>query len=214
MRKMKVFSSILLLLTMAMLCAEDAGQTLMERAVGHFYAEMREKVPSGDAISIAQADGSAQQRFNRMLARRITDDGVYRLIERENLPTLFQENLSQQDRVFDNENAPQIGVFTPAEWLILGSVEQSSTSRWLKKRYQIKVNVSIDRLETGEVLHNSHFGLYFDEQPPVWLFLVNLGVTLLLLIVVNRLTHGYYAGWLAGAFLVENALVVIWQFFL
>ncbi len=205
---------LLIVLSIGAIFADEAECTLIEHAVDRFYDEMRTRVPSGDAVSIAKASGKSQERFSHILAERITRDGVYRLIDRENLPTLFKENLSQQDRAFDNESAPKMGVFTPAKWMILGSVDSKTSMRMLKRFYSVEVNLSIDRIETGEVAHTVHFSLYQVQRPPFWFFLVNLGVTLLLLMILNRATKGYYAGWLSMGFLLENVLFIVWQFFL
>ncbi len=214
MNTIKVCLIFSILLSIGSVFAQDIEHSMLQRAAERVYSDMREKIPEGDAVSFDRAKGNTQVRFNRMLAEKITSDGVYRLIDRENLPKLFEENLSQQDRVFDNENAPEIGVFTPVKWMILGTVESSVSMRRLKRFHSLRVNVSVDHLETGEVLNTSQFSLFVTEQPPVWFFLVNLGVSLLTLIIVNRLTKGYYAGWLSLVFLIENVVLAIWQFFM
>ncbi len=210
----KVCLILSMVFAVGFVCAEDIEQTILQSAAEKVYSDMREKIPEGDAVSLAKPEGNIHVRFNRLLAEKITSDGVYRLIDRENLAKLFEENLTQQDRVFDNENAPQLGVFTPAKWLILGTIDVSSRNRRLKKFWQAGIDVTIDRIETGEVLLHSRFSIFRKEQPPVWLFMVNLGLTLLALIFANRATKGYYAGWLALGFLLENTVFIIWQFVL
>ncbi len=211
---MKKYIIVFFALIVSYIHAVDVVEQLIDQAVERAYSEMRQKIPMGEVLRFSPAENDIGRAFDARLAVRISAAQEFKLVDHLNLHKLFKENMEQQNRIYDNGKTPEIGVFIPAKWLIISEVMLRQNTRMFKKRYELSVKETIDKIETGEVYLKSSFLLSHTDEPPVWFFLINLGASFLALFIANRVTRGYYAGWLSAGFLLENLLVIAWQFFL
>ncbi len=209
---MKYIISLIYVMLFSILYA-DIKMDLFTQATNDFYEYIDININNPETILINPTKDSDMLLFENLFLSIATQKKKFKLIQKEDLKKLFEENIELNEHSFDQTKTPKLGKLIPPNFVLDGVIQYQEKRILLKPVYVLSFNLKINNIENGTTDL-----VFFKEyqkkwKPSIFLVLMIIAVFYVDLKIFNKLTKAYHAQKAFYVFIGSLVLILGWFYF-